>query len=96
MLPLRFPNSGIRAKGRPRLPTRGWLDARRRLPVGAAARRGSRLQGTRKGLPPAASPTTNRAVTPTAGWLPLGRATVDGHGQPLLVQGQRRQHSEGE
>ncbi|RWV96319.1 hypothetical protein GW17_00040982 [Ensete ventricosum] len=41
---------------RPRLPTRGRLDARRRSPAKTAARRGNWLQGAHKGLPPTAAP----------------------------------------
>ncbi|RWV78069.1 hypothetical protein GW17_00061024 [Ensete ventricosum] len=54
--------------------------------VGAAAacsaRKGGRLQGTRKGLPPTANPTTNRGNDanrrggcPLAGRLPLGKGS---------------------
>ncbi|RWV95049.1 hypothetical protein GW17_00042357, partial [Ensete ventricosum] len=62
MLSLRFPNSGIRTKatrrrgGQPRpAPMQGRPGRGQGLLQG-----GSRLQGARKGLPPATSPTTSK------------------------------------
>ncbi|RRT33617.1 hypothetical protein B296_00050088 [Ensete ventricosum] len=89
---------------RPRLPARERLDAHRRSPAGATAtrghgqlwpaHRGDQLQGTRKGLPPAASPTVSRGGDagrkgnrPLAGWLPTSKGNRDSGCEVRMKEG---------
>ncbi|RWW53101.1 hypothetical protein BHE74_00040434, partial [Ensete ventricosum] len=143
MHPLRFPNSGIRAKRKQRgggavshdqppcganhprpgrgqgpLQGGGWLRPGSAVPAGRSvthrhdrlwpayrgsnclqrgAREGGRLQGARKGLPPASSPTASRGSdTSRRGGRPLVGRLPAGKGSHRLHRGSGGDGAEGE
>ncbi|RWV86790.1 hypothetical protein GW17_00051276 [Ensete ventricosum] len=99
MLPLRFPNSGIRAKGRPptarprpRSPTRGWLATAWASPqgrptslAGAADRKGGACRHGQ--LRPARRCDSRPRAHPLAAWRPQ-RGLAVGHPQGATAHGQ--------